>query len=277
MNKFTEWISGFRKKDYDVQLATEANLSIINLDVMDSIFESMSRAISNFTCRSASFAINDFKATKITDNPMLRYDLSKKKDSISHIKVSRCGLDFSERREIVVSTSIFSLGLDGNIWRFDIKASTFYTSLINDIEPKVIDVLIEYINGFIESMQISKMCVYDVHVDDVSNYNSVYAEMYSGWVKSFCNDSEYQNFMMSTVQNMVTEADTLVNAVTDEDVIDAIENDSMIVDVIRRKDLRLKQDVKISDVFSDSHETELSISDLIEEPEYDHKISVYTK
>lgn len=277
MNKFIKWIDGFRKKDYDVHLATEANLSVINLDVMDSIFESMSREVANFTCKSASFAINNFKATKISDSPMLRYDLSKKKSSISHVKVSRCGLDFSERREIVVSTSVFSLGLDNSIWRFDTKATSIYTSLINDLEPKVIDILIDYINGFIESMHISKMCVFNVFVDSIAEYDSVYAETYNGWVKSYCNNSEYQNFISLTSNEMNSEANTLVEAVTDDDVIEEIVDNSMIVDVIRRKDFVLKQGVDISDVFKDSRDMELSINDLIELPEYEHKINIYTK
>jgi len=251
MNKFKKWIDGFRKKEYVVPLATEANLSSINLDIMGSIFESMSRTIAHFTCESASFSIIDFKATKLVGNLVLMYNLLKKKEPISQLKISRCGLDISQKREIYVSATVFCLGIDKEVWRFDFKASSVYTSLNNEIEFRIADVLIEYINGFIQSIQLSKMCQCDVIIQNTTNYDSVHGEMYSGWVRSYCNNIEYPYYAsIHDATDMTNDAVILLHCVNEEEMEEQMEDDSMIIDVIRRRNtsMMLQDDIDLSDV-----------------------------
>lgn len=276
MNKILTWIDGFRLKDHEVPLATSANLSTINLNVMGSIFESMTRTIANFTCESASFAILDFKANKVINVP-LYYNLIKKKKSISQLKISRCGLDISNKREIFVSATVFCLGLDKQVWRFDFKASTVYTSLRNDIEIQVADVLIDYLNGFIDMMDLNKMCLYDMHIDNTLNYESVHGEIYNGWVKSYCNELEYQNYAtILDTSDMSNEANILLHCINEKEMEQELEDESMIIDVIRRRDssLQLRDDVLLVDVFDRNKNQNISIGEILIEPEYDHKISV---
>lgn len=279
-NKFFNWLEGFRKKEYVVPLATETDLYKINLDIMGSIFESMSRNMVNFTCESASFSILDFKASKVIGNLMIRYNLLKKKDSISHLKVSRCGLDISSKREIFVSASVFCMGLDGEIWRFDFKASTIYTSLRNDIEMQIVDLLIDYLNGFIKSLQLSQMCTHEVKIQNTLSYESVHSEIYNGWVKSFCNELEYQNVApLYDASDMNNEATILLHSIDEEDMQKEVEGESMIIDVIRRKNnsMNLREGVSLSDVFDRETNQSLTIEDIITEPEYEHTVNIPMK
>lgn len=276
MNKFLTWMKGFMKINYNVELAEEPNLSIINLDVMDSIFESITKTLSFYSCSSLIFSINEFKATKLSTKSFLYNNLKEKKRPICHLKVSRCGLEFSYKREILISSTVFCLGIDNNIWQFDFKLRCICNTLNPDIDSELVNLLIEYLNAYIRCIKLNVMCQHEIFIENTSEYDSMHTEYFTGWVKSYCNDKEYQNYAsVDDLATMENEATILLSESDDPYIQNKVEEESMIVDVIRRKDSsKLRKGVDISDIFDHDTNHNASINTLISNPKYDHKLYI---
>lgn len=276
-NKFLKWINGFRKIEYNVPLATKVDLSKINLDIMGSVFESMSKLIDvNLKCKSLMFAITDFKATKILDDFELRDEIHEKGESISYLKINRYEMDLSHKREILSLASIFCIGLDDEIWKFDIRASAIYTSYLIYTEMEIVDVLIEFINGVIKTLQLDKMCFYDVVLHNTMKYDSINTETYTGFVKSFCNSNEYQKFAHLSDFSEIQNKDMYLINYHDEEIESKLEDDSMIIDIIRRKGNETKPD-KIADIIDNSQNQTLTIDEIVNEESYEHNLIIPNK
>ena len=272
-NKFIKWINGFRKINYEVPLETELNSRKIDLNVMGSVFESMANSISLSICDKVIFGIEEFIAKKVHTNLKLFHYLSKNLKPISHIKSSVVTVSKTYDKELCCIFTIYSLGLDNNIWEFKIKANCMYKYMeTNKKDDNMLFVLVEYVNGIIKSMNLSAMCKHEVYIDNKEYFNSVDTQEFKGYVKSFCNLEDYQKYGLS--QNFTDlENDCEIILQNIEPMYeDVIKESTIISDTFIKPEQEIQplSDEELNRIFHQPLNQSIKISDIFEEPKFIH-------
>lgn len=271
MKRFLNWLKGFRKKEYTVDLPTEADLTHVDLKDMDTVFVSISRILSNIRCFDASFILNDFKAKKVSSMDLWKRLQSIKKP-ISHLKVSRTGVVYSDKKEICVIATVFCLGLDSKVWKFEFNMTSIYSSIRNDIETDIVNLIVEYLNGYIELMGLRKMCFHGMWIDDVNHYDSVNQTTYNITMKSFCQGEDYQSYADNMDTDMKEKSDYIMTTIDHKDMENEIHDKSLIVDVIRKRGSTQNRKIELASMMDAYINDIVVVGDLFKRSEYDHRI-----
>ena len=233
MRKF---INGFRKINYIVPLQEECKITENIIKEMSSTTELISKKLENLPIKNIIFGFKDYKVKKVLCSG-IRKELNEYHKPISFIKVSHQNMIRENIKEIRVVSTIYSMGIDDRIWRFDLNSFIRYSSRSNEFNDELINYCIEYTNEFIKACKLDKMCEYGLYVNKINDYDECNTRNYEGTIKSFGNGKDFMKFGIDEIVPDITrnDIDTDEKLNYNEDVVDLLNEESLVVNVIRKK------------------------------------------
>lgn len=228
MNKLFNLIKNFRKNEcVNKAVNTDFNTETIDLTVMGSVLESISYKTALLPCSSLLINIEDFESEKIEPNMFMYNKLISKVKPISVIDVSYNNYKQSLDKKLYIVIRLFALSTDNGVLKFTFRVSCKYKSLLDNIDEKITDIAIEYVNGFIRTKNLEYLTQNNIQVSKLSEFNSTSTENYTGYIKRFSMNTE--NRALSPEDDIDINVDKVVTDTYSKD-------DSIMVDVVRKKD-----------------------------------------
>ena len=233
MKKF---INGFRKINYIVPLQEECKITQDIIKEMSSTTELISKKLEKLPIKNVIFGFKEYKVKKVRCLG-IRKELNSYHKPISFVKVSYQNMIQDKRREIRVVSTIYSMGLDDRIWRFDLNSFIVYSSSSNEFNDELIDYCIEYTNEFIKVCNLDKMCRDGLYVNKINEYDQSNTRNYEGQIKTFGNGKDFMKFGIDDIvpDININDIDTEEKLDYNQDVLELLDDESLVINVIRKK------------------------------------------
>lgn len=273
MSKFKNWLNGFEEKEYTVELAEEANLQTLNLSTMGSAMELIVHSLE--TCPSmggVEFTLQNFVAEKVS-RPKVRSVIRIREAPLQQVVTSKTTLRTDNMTELKTRATLYCIGIDNHIWKFVFYASVMYNS-ITDVEQRMTGLLLEYLNGWIETLHLNVMSRSKLFFSPIEYFDNMREEVVQTVVRSYTHDSDYQLFGRygyTPDDDLDTVFDT-----TSEEIVEKNEDKALVVDVVRQTNSTKVNDPTI-DVLTDDV---ITIEDYLKSPKYKaskHKVRRETR
>ncbi len=248
LSSILTFIKGFFLLNYTYDLPTEPAIPIENtiVHIGKRKLESMISKISYFPITDIRYGFKDYSIEKY-NSPIIEDAIKKKGKSISFTKYSVTGFKELHTKEMNVVCTIFSIGLDGNLWRFQFKPFILYHSPTDEYDIKMMDFCIDLVNIATEAMSLNKMTQYELQIDTIYSMCELSNMEFSGKVAMYGNYGDSQIYGIDELLPKPEEKDeeAVIHAVMEEKPIDTViqqDEDVMLVDVVRRSKPRSEID-----------------------------------
>ena len=201
----------------------------IDIESFGPVFIDISRKLPKVNVSKIDLSIEDFDKDKVDANMYLLNKLMSKSEPISIVDVSCNNINKTSERNLYIVARVFCLSIEDDVVKYTIKARCKYESINSDNDNNMINLAVEYINGFIRSKALISECQHKVYINNIYEYDYSVTENYSGYIKRFSKNLDKR---VSTNEE--------INIDIDEIMLD--NDEDYVVDVIH------KSKTKISDI-----------------------------
>lgn len=233
--KIRDFINGFRKIEHPVLLQEEPDFSKLSADTIKRLLSLMKY----LPITDVSFGLTDVSITKESNLTMLlKREILKLNKSKSFTKIYCEYYRYAHKKEIQVLNTVFCLGVDDNIWKFEFKSYfTCKSTIVASFDENIVNFLIQMSNDYIKmndgfSNMLTTKCV----IEEYQNYDLLKSSHFDGYVKTYGDDSIFRKCAISDI---LPEEKTEVHIIRDSIASDTgktlnevLDNDSMIIDII---------------------------------------------
>lgn len=242
-----EFINGFRKIDYTVDLPMEFNEMKIKLgkNIINSM-KYIAEEVQSYPINNVRYGIRDFYCEKADPSFISQIkELKRPIYLVKHICKEVKSVDLIENNAI---NTVISLGLDGNAWKITVKSFFVSNCFTHEFDCDFTDFCINITDAFLKDININTMLDKNYFVD-LSNYHLrtkdiISRKYFTGYIRT-CGDQDdfththindildtnsYESFKDSIVEESSTSETDFNSFITDN---------SLVVDVIRKTPIRI--------------------------------------
>lgn len=195
LEKIYNWLRGFSKVEYKVPLRTCPRKLPISRE-----------GIIKLTKKVSELPINDFffdiysYTVEIENIEEVLQEVIKKQESQSFIDVDYLVYHDSKEIKVNIIHTIYSLGLDNNLWKFSFITdvtyhSIFYTKITDSILHEIIDTITDYLSDIINVMDFNKMLKIPLTCKLLHELPRINERKISGFSKTYGDDWIYTKVM----------------------------------------------------------------------------------
>lgn len=240
LSKFYDWFRGFFSIEYTVELPDKPVLT------GEALFETLSinnlfynNLMAGYTpIRKCNIGIKNYSITQVDIDFISTY-IKRVEQSLHYSRIDTIKFNEYNYHEINLYTTIFSIGLDNKLWKFEFETYFVYNSSVSELNSQIIDLCRDIISALIDKLNLNTMCIYNINPklirnwkigDDItyeSNIRTVSNNVFFGVTPSFEKiDGKKVNFDIKD-----TISDEYLNF--ESEIVENDDND-MIVQVIRK-------------------------------------------
>lgn len=232
IQKIKNWFNGFRKLNYDVPLVTEPEVPCLPIkEIVD-----IEKMINNLPIYKVKFGLINYTIEKVQNGPIKREIINTMKP-VTFTKVSCEYFRSEKQREIRVTDSIYSIGIDQELWRIDISTFLMCLNHTSDFDDQLIEMCEMYANGVIRVLGLDNIFVQKISIRNFKESDILHKKCFEGYIRTFGDENKFQNYALDEICPIpdTNEATTIQNAVHRDDLNSFIRDNSMIVEVVRKK------------------------------------------
>ena len=231
---FTNFINKF-KKNTDDELPMYPVLN--GVQIMSQMGEDLAnimRSLSNLQIEDIRIGLPDYKVEKVPINIPLCNSITKKGKAISFSKVTERVYRTEYIFETYVTTSIFTIGIDDNLWKFTFYPYIIYKSMLR--HDKIIDICNRLIEASIKVVNLDKLSRIPIEIESIIDDDKLTNKVYEGTIKLFGKSDIYNipKINLLLPNPFEPKADLIEHAFNEFDLDDETYNESFIVDIIRK-------------------------------------------
>lgn len=238
------FFKGFKLINYEYELASKPVYTGSSLILkMSSLLGRTFKIIHDAPADNIRFGIRSYTIEKV-DNSVVESQIRIKGECVSFTKVSTIFVPSACEREIDVTNTIFSLGLDNKLWKFQFKTYSLYNSSSSEFDDKFIEFCIELSNNCIEALNLNAMCKYKISVSPIYEEEQLATRKFEGNVSTYGNFDDTQIYGINELlpNPVEKEPDVIIESIHEEKPEKILNDDSLLFDVIRRKKPRSELD-----------------------------------
>lgn len=226
--KIRDFLRRFIEKKPEFQLAEKPDTNTINAMLEDLLYNEAVEMVKRYPISNIEIMVTNYSVNRYYDD-LLAINIRHKKESISIIKSSTISTDVLFEHNFRLSTSVFSIGLDNEVWRIDTEILMMYDCSYREFEVKKTDIGIGIINKIYDRFSLDKMFMYKTYLKKTLEYDSTKTLNIEGYSRTICDHDDLKYFGLSGI---------LFERQVQEEFDDPIEDRSdekMVVKVIRKK------------------------------------------
>lgn len=238
------FFKGFKLINYKYELASKPVYTGSSLILkMSSLLGRTFKIIHDVPAENIRFGIRSYTIEKV-DNSVVESQIRVKGECVSFTKVSTISVPSACEREIDVINTIFSLGLDNKLWKFQFKTYSLYNSSSSEFDDKFIEFCTELSNNCIEALNLNAMCKYKISVSPIYEEEQLATRKFEGSVSTYGNFDDTQIYGINELlpNPVEKEPDVIIESIHEENPEKILDDDSLLFDVIRRKKPRSELD-----------------------------------
>jgi hypothetical protein len=175
--KLKDFINGFRKLEYKVELATEVKPFVDSVAVAK-----LMNTLRHIPFYDIEFGIDEYKVEK-EDNPTIGQLLwgNVTSECESFTKISCREIPYQNLRNFYVKNILYVIGIDNNIWKITVSAHIGGRVYTPDFDSYIVDTLIIYCNNYLEATNIKCILKTDCHIKFLQDKSKQYKKHILGY------------------------------------------------------------------------------------------------
>lgn len=252
MSTIREFLNGFKLVDYKVELANELVKQYFSPSIVEEILVlSESLLLSN-----VRFGIHNYHIEKMDEEfvpDKLLKKIEENNGCVSFTKVYNETHPTTYEKETHLSSSIYVLLIDENVWKLSIDAFLVCESpYLDDGDQLVIDFLIKYVNSLLTETKIIKPILYgNCQIDKIVDYQLLRVISFTGYSKIYGDQSLLENIGYDEyLPDKKEEYQTLIDEEDEKLIIEdeKTEEEPIMVDIVHSitsSSTTSAQDVKV--------------------------------
>lgn len=205
MSKFKNWINGFRKINYNIELEdkwdmsedTRSRLKYLELISASKLLIKVNKNnvnnISDVNMMVLDFEVSRVRDTLLTSSIREHWESEGNSDSITNVSVTVVKRKPINERYITMKTVVFFLGLDLRIWKMRVVTRCSYNCRSSMFDSDVRHSLLIFTNEIIDLRNIKVMTKNNVLVSNIEDFRYKDYKTYESQIINYNNTPMIKN------------------------------------------------------------------------------------